>query len=35
MDFSLRRKELRATMEEKFSWDKNVERLVEIYKELI
>jgi glycosyltransferase involved in cell wall biosynthesis len=34
-DFSSRRKELRATMEEKFSWDKNVERLVEIYEELI
>jgi len=28
-------KELRAMMEEKFSWDKNVERLVEIYEELI
>ncbi len=35
MDFSSRRKELRAIMEEKFSWDKNVERLVEIYEELI
>ena len=35
VDFSSRRKELRATMEEKFSWDKNVERLVEIYEELI
>jgi glycosyltransferase involved in cell wall biosynthesis len=34
-DFSSRRKELRAFMEEKFSWDKNVERLVEIYEELI
>ncbi len=35
MDFSSRKKELRAMMEEKFSWDKNVERLVEIYEELI
>jgi glycosyltransferase involved in cell wall biosynthesis len=35
VDFSSRRKELRATMEEKFSWNKNVERLVEIYEELI
>jgi glycosyltransferase involved in cell wall biosynthesis len=34
-DFSSRKKELRAMMEEKFSWDKNVERLVEIYEELI
>jgi glycosyltransferase involved in cell wall biosynthesis len=34
-DFSSRRKELRAVMEEKFSWDKNVDRLVEIYEELI
>ena len=34
-DFSSRKKELRATVEEKFSWDKNVERLVEIYEELI
>lgn len=35
MDFSPSKKELRAMMEEKFSWDKNVERLVEIYEELI
>ena len=35
VDFSSRRKELRAVMEEKFSWDKNVESLVEIYEELI
>jgi len=35
MDFSSRKKELRAMMEEKFSWDKNVERLAEIYEELI
>jgi glycosyltransferase involved in cell wall biosynthesis len=34
-DFSSRKKELRAMMEEKYSWDKNVERLVEIYEELI
>ena len=35
LDFSSRKKELRAIMEEKFSWDANVERLVEIYEELI
>lgn len=35
VDFSPRKKELRAMMEEKFSWDANVERLVEIYEELI
>jgi len=35
VDFSSRRQELRAMMEEKFSWDANVERLVEIYEELI
>jgi glycosyltransferase involved in cell wall biosynthesis len=35
IDFSSRKKELRAMMEETFSWDKNVERLVEIYEELI
>ncbi len=34
-DFSSRKTELRALMEEKFSWDANVERLVEIYEELI
>ena len=34
-DFSQRKVELRAMMEEKFSWDANVERLVEIYEELI
>jgi glycosyltransferase involved in cell wall biosynthesis len=27
--------ELRAVVEQKYSWDKNVERLVEIYEELI
>ena len=35
VDFSSRKIELRTMMEEKFSWDKNVERLVEIYEELI
>jgi glycosyltransferase involved in cell wall biosynthesis len=35
VDWSSRKKELRAVMEEKFSWDKNVERLVELYEELI
>ena len=35
VDFSSRKKELRVMMEEKFSWDANVERLVEIYEELI
>jgi glycosyltransferase involved in cell wall biosynthesis len=35
VDFSSRKMELRALMEEKFSWDANVERLVEIYEELI
>jgi glycosyltransferase involved in cell wall biosynthesis len=34
-DFSSRRLELRAVMEEKFSWDKNVETLVGIYEEFI
>jgi glycosyltransferase involved in cell wall biosynthesis len=35
VDFSSRRAELRGKVEEKFSWDSNVERLVEIYEELI
>ncbi len=35
IDFSSRRLELRSVMEEKFSWDKNIESLVEIYEELI
>jgi teichuronic acid biosynthesis glycosyltransferase TuaC len=35
IDFSSRKKEMRAIMEEKYSWDKNVERLIEIYEELI
>ena len=35
VDFSSRKVELRALMEEKFSWNANVERLVEIYEELI
>jgi len=34
-NFSKRKLELRAMMEEKFSWDTNVERLIEIYEELI
>lgn len=34
-DFSQRKLELRAMVEEKFSWDTNVERLIEIYEELI
>ncbi len=35
IDFSSRKAELRAMVEEKYSWDKNVERLMEIYEELI
>ncbi len=35
VDFSSRRVELRAMVEKRFSWDANVERLVEIYEELI
>ena len=35
MDLSSRKLELRAIMEEKFSWDKNVEALIGIYEELI
>lgn len=35
VDFSSRKGELRAMVEERFSWDTNVERLVEIYEELI
>ena len=35
IDFSSRKLELRARMEEKFSWDKNVETLIGIYEELI
>jgi len=34
-DFSSLRGELRAVAEERFGWDANVERLVEIYEELI
>ena len=34
-DMVSRKSELRAMMEEKHSWDKNVEALVEIYEELI
>jgi glycosyltransferase involved in cell wall biosynthesis len=35
VDFSSRRSELRALVEERFSWDTNVERLAQIYEELI
>ncbi len=35
MDVSIRKPEIRAMMEEKFSWDRNVNSLVEIYEELI
>ena len=35
MNFSDRRAELHARVEERFSWDANVERLEEIYEELI
>ena len=35
VDFSSRRGELRAMVEKRFSWDANVERLIEIYEELI
>jgi glycosyltransferase involved in cell wall biosynthesis len=34
-DLSSRRLELRAMVEEKYNWDKNVETLAEIYEELI
>ncbi len=35
MDVSIRKPEIRAMMEEKFSWDRNVDSLVGIYEELI
>ena len=35
VDFSSRRSELRARIEERYSWDSNVERLTELYEELI
>ncbi len=35
VDFSSRKKELRTVMEQKYSWESNVERLIEIYEELI
>lgn len=35
IDFSKHKGELRAIVEKRFSWDANVERLVEIYEELI
>jgi len=34
-ELSALRKDLRAMIEQKYSWDKNVEKLVEIYEELI
>jgi glycosyltransferase involved in cell wall biosynthesis len=34
-DFSGRREELHARVAEHFSWNANVERLIEIYEELI
>ena len=34
-DFAVLKKELRIMMEQKYSWDKNVEKLGEIYEELI
>jgi len=34
-DFSALQKGLRRMIEEKYSWDRNVEKLVEIYEELI
>ena len=35
LDFSSRKAELRAKVEKQFSWDSNVEKLAEIYEELI
>jgi len=35
IDFSSHKSELRSVMEDKFSWEKNVESLVETYEELI
>jgi teichuronic acid biosynthesis glycosyltransferase TuaC len=35
IDFSSRKLELRALIEQKYSWESNVERLIEIYEELI
>jgi glycosyltransferase involved in cell wall biosynthesis len=34
-DFSVIKKDLRKMVEQKYSWDRNVEKLVEIYEELI
>jgi glycosyltransferase involved in cell wall biosynthesis len=34
-DLSALKKDLRAMVEQKYSWDRNVEKLVEIYEELI
>lgn len=35
VDFSANKEDLRAIVEKKFSWDVNVEKLIEIYEELI
>jgi len=35
VDFSANKEDLRAMVEKKFSWDVNVEKLIEIYEELI
>jgi glycosyltransferase involved in cell wall biosynthesis len=35
MELSALKRDLRTMMEQKFSWDKNVAQLVEIYEELI
>jgi glycosyltransferase involved in cell wall biosynthesis len=35
IDWSLCKAEIRAVTEEKYNWDRNVERLIEIYEELI
>ncbi len=34
-DFASQRQELRSRIEERFSWEANVERLTQIYEELI
>jgi glycosyltransferase involved in cell wall biosynthesis len=34
-ELSALKKDLRAMIEQKYSWDKNVEKLAEIYEELI
>jgi len=35
IDFSSRKSELRARIEEHYSWESNVERLTQLYEELI